>query len=285
MIMKQMIFESERGRGRKIFRPHAMIACCLLLAVGCEMTPPVASGDTGECTWAITGAAGNYTLTIGGDGDMGLYTIDSPAPWREYRDSIKRLVIRDGVTSVGNAAFYNSPGFTGTLTIPGSVTSIGAFAFSDCPGFTGTLIIPGSVTSIGAFAFSDCDGFTGSLIIPGSVTSIDNAAFSDCFGFSGTLTISNSVTSIGELAFSGCSGFTGALVIPGSVTSIGEFAFFDCAGLTSVTNLNPVPQEISGTVFHGVPVDAITLRVPAGAVDAYRAAEGWREFGNIVAMP
>ena len=56
------------------------------------------------------------------------------------------------VTSIGNSAFFNCSGFTGSLTIPNSVTSIGRFAFEGCSGFTGSLNIPNSVTSIGAAA-------------------------------------------------------------------------------------------------------------------------------------
>jgi hypothetical protein len=51
--------------------------------------------------------------------------------------------------------------------------------------------------------------------------------------------------------------------------------------LTSVTNLNPTPQNISSDVFAAVNISALTLKVPAGAVDAYKAAPVWREFGKI----
>jgi hypothetical protein len=261
-----MLFESERGRGRKIFRSclqmiSACSLCLLLLAAGYKMTPPVASGKTGECAWAITGEAGNYTLTIDGDSFMGHYSAAHPAPWREYRDSITRLAIRDGVALIGDLAFGGCSGFTGSLTIPNSMTSIDAWTFWGCSGLTGSLTIGASVTSIGPGAFLNCSGFTGALTIP------------------------NSVTSISEVAFRGCAGFTGALTIGSSVTSIGNDAFAGCTGLTSVINLNPVPQAISGNVFKNVPVDTLTLKVPAGAVDAYRAAEGWKEFGSIVAIP
>jgi hypothetical protein len=53
--------------------------------------------------------------------------------------------------------------------------------------------------------------------------------------------------------------------------------------LTTVTNLNPVPQNIDIVVFFGVNINALTLKVPANAVEAYKAAPIWGEFGNIIA--
>jgi hypothetical protein len=54
--------------------------------------------------------------------------------------------------------------------------------------------------------------------------------------------------------------------------------------LTEITNLNPVPQNIDGYVFYEVNISACTLRVPSGSVDAYKAADIWSEFGNIVGI-
>ena len=166
------------------------------------------------------------------------------------------------VTSIGESAFYNCSGLTGSLTIPNSVTTIGNYSFYRCSGLTGSLTIPNSVTSIGNSAFNQCSGFTGSLTIPNSVTFIGEAAFTNCTGFTGSLTISNTVTSIRKNCFAACNftgpltipnsvtlieeaafqggNFTGPLTIPSSVISIGERAFQDCRGLTDLTIPNSV---------------------------------------------
>ena len=143
---------------------------------------------------------------------------------------ITALVIPEGVTSIGRAAF-SGWSVLPSVTIPNSVTSIGNSAFESCSGLT-SITIPNSVTSIGDFAFRDCSGLT-SITIPNSVTSIGDWAFWGCSSLY-SVTIPNSVTSIGSSAFAYCSWLT-SVTIGSGVTSIGSSAFAYCSGLTSVT--------------------------------------------------
>jgi hypothetical protein len=120
------------------------------------------------------------------------------------------------------------------------------------------------------------------VVVPNSVVTIEEGAFSGCDGLT-SVVIGNSVTTIGAYAFFACTGLT-RVTIPHSVTVIRGSAFCDCSGLSEVTNLNPVPQDIvSRWVFLGVDTDACTLKVPAGSVEDYKAADGWKEFRTIVA--
>ena len=164
-----------------------------------DMTPHGKCGD--YLYWNIT----DSTLTIFGTGAMYDYALET-SPWYTHKESLKTLVLEEGMTSIGKYAFYSCNGFAGELIIPNSVTSIGYVAFGSC-NFTGSLTIPNNVTSIGDYAFTSCD-------------------------FRGSLTIGNSVTSIGRNAFSQCY-FTGSLIIPNSVTYIGNEAF-NCYGLTDI---------------------------------------------------
>ena len=229
------------------------LALCMLAALTSEIFAAdiVASGYCGgegdgtNLTWKLDSEG---VLTISGTGRMKDYAMmdsgfesQSTAPWYNYRNQIKQLILSPNITSIGDYAFYAFTGLTAALTISNSVTSIGDGAFNGCSGFTGNLTIPNSVTSIGDGAFSRCSSFTGSLTIPDSVISIGNFAFNGCTGFTGSLTIPNSVTSIGDYAFAGCTGFTGSLTISNSVTSIGDYAFSDCTGFTgSLTIPNSV---------------------------------------------
>ena len=132
-------------------------------------------------------------LTITGKGEM--YDYLNRIPWGS---SIKRVIIGDSVTTIGNYAFSGCSSLT-SVTIPNSVTTIGNYAFSGCSSLT-SVTIPNSVTTIGNYAFSYCSSLT-SVTIPNSVTTIREAAFSDCSSLT-SVTIPNSVTTIGDKAFS-----------------------------------------------------------------------------------
>jgi hypothetical protein len=86
-------------------------------------------------------------------------------------------MIGDGVTSIGNRAFFGCSGLT-SIEIPGSVTSIGDWAFTYCSGLT-SIEIPGSVTSIGYGAFSDCSGLTSVTSLATTAPALGSAVFSD----------------------------------------------------------------------------------------------------------
>ena len=185
-------------------------------------------------TWTLDA---DGTLTISGTGAMKDYDYyNNPSPASQKKDSVKKVVIEDGVTSIRNSAFYDCNSLT-SITIPNSVTSIGAYAFSNCYYLT-NITIPNSVTSIENYAFRSCSSLT-SITIPDSVTSIGELAFYSCDSLT-SITISNSVTSIGERAFAYCSRLT-SITIPDSVTSIGEAAFAGCSSLTSIT----IPDSVT----------------------------------------
>ena len=249
------------------------------------MASIIASGDW----WRLEDDGTLYIYCVG---DMPNYT-SSTVPWRNYRTQITSASIANGVTSIGNDAFYGCSALT-SVTIPGSVTSIGQYAFYNCSGLT-SIMIPDSVTSIGDSAFNGCSALT-SITIPGGVTSIGNEAFSNCrellsiqvdngnTAFSSkdgvllnkdrttflcypagktdsSYQIPNSVTSIGGSAFNGCSALT-SITIPGGVTSIGRAAFYKCSGLTSVTIPNGVTSIGQSTFYNCSGLTSITI--PSG---------------------
>ena len=222
------------------------------------------------------------------------------------------LCIPDGVTNIGNYAFYNCDGLT-SVTIPDSVTSIAPYAFEDCGGIT-SVIVPGRFrmqsvfqksyqsitnaviingeTSIGDSAFSDCTGLT-SVTIPDSVTSIANNAFSGCGNIRNVIapgrfimsaifpnaysSITNAVidgcsTSVVCCAFSGCSGLM-SVTIPVSVTNIDDDAFSGCSGLMSVTIPNSV-TNIGWYAFYGCSsLTSVTIPDSVQSISDYAFAD------------
>ena len=225
-------------------------------------------------TWTLTA---DGTMTISGSGAMKNYiTDDSPAT--QKKDNVKKVVIEDGVTSIGDFAFFYCSSLT-SIEIPSGVTSIGKNAFQYCSSLT-SIEIPESVISIGNNTFEHCSSLT-NITIPGSVTSIGMSAFSDCSSLA-SITIPESVTSIGNYAFYNCTGLT-SITIPKSVTSIGNGMFKYCTGLTSITIPKSV-TSIGSNVFGGCTVltevlleNGSTLTSGQLGVDASKIATYWNE--------
>ena len=213
----------------------------LEISASAETTTEPQVWNEDNLTWTLDA---NGTLTISGTGTMKDYDYNNnPSP--AYNNSnVKKIVIEDGVTSIGKSAFSDCSNLT-SITIPNSVTSIGDFAFYYCTSLT-TITIPDNVTSIGESAFRFCSSLT-SITIPDGVTSIGNAAFS----YTGlkSITIPDSVTSIGKFAFYNCTSLT-SITIPDGVTSIGESAFLSCSSLTSITIPDSV-TSIGESAFYG----------------------------------
>ena len=187
---------------------------------------------------------------------------------------LTNLVIPEGVTNIGNYAFYHCSGLT-SVSIPNSVTNIGNYAFYQCSGLT-SVSIPNSVTNIGNYAFYQCSYLT-SVSIPNSVTSIGNYAFYQCSGLT-SVTTGNSVTSIGQYAFYGCTGVA-SVTIGNSVTSIGGEAFHNCSSLTEIHSDANIAPLLGTNCFANVSIN-IPVYIPCGSQMSYYSR--WSYFSNFV---
>ncbi len=218
--------------------------------------------------WRLDGTV----LTILGNGEMYDYSIENPSPWGK---DITSVIIQDGVTSVGNYAFYGCSSLT-SVTIPDSVTSIGRYAFGSCTSLT-SVTIPDSVSSIGEYAFYNCSSLT-SVDIPDRVTSIGDFTFRGCTSLT-SVTIPDGVTEIGEYAFYYCSSLT-SVDIPDSVTSIDYNTFYNCTSLTSVTIPESV-TEIGGWAFSRcTSLTSVTIPRSVTSID-YNAFYGCSSLENV----
>ena len=109
------------------------------------------SGSCGpNLKWHLTD---DGVLTITGKGEMYDY---SYTPW-SY-DDLTRVIIGNGVTTIGEAAFRSCSHLT-SVNIPNSVTTIGGWAFSNCTNLQ-KVNIGNSVKTIGIAAFNNCTSIT-----------------------------------------------------------------------------------------------------------------------------
>ena len=211
----------------------ALCMICFALLPAKAEAAEIASGTCGNnLTWVLTD---DGVLTISGTGAMANYS-EGGSPWHAKRTKITSVVIEDGVTSIGNHAFYACLKMT-DISIADSVASIGQYAFRDCTKLTGA-VLPEGITSISASVFYNCISLV-SVTIPDGITSISSSVFYNCSSLT-SITIPDGVTSIGKSAFCGCSSLT-SITIPDGVTSIGEFAFSSCSSLSSIA----IPDGLS----------------------------------------
>ena len=161
-----------------------------------------------------------------------LHHICSTPP--NYKSYIKHVYIPDGVTSIGNNAFYNCKNLQ-EVNIPKEVTSIGNEAFYNCSSMTDAVfnyndeIIETTNNgrqlyslTIGNEAFYGCSSLT-NIKLTDNVRYIAPWAFQNCTALE-NIDLGNNITQIGQEAFANCESLT-SIVLPDSVTSLGEMLF------------------------------------------------------------
>ncbi len=152
----------------------------LLLAVAAitatasaQNTTVIDSGTSGSLTWELTA---DSTLTISGEGAMLDYNSSDSIPWSDHKHVIKKVIIQEGITSIGNGAFYGCEALK-DITIPKRVRSIEDKAFAGTALIDVTL--PRGVKRIGEWTFAACTKLK-SITLPESLTHVENYAFWNC---------------------------------------------------------------------------------------------------------
>ena len=199
--------------------------------------------------------SGKYTgrLIITGTGAMYDFTVGS-APWYDLHNDITKVDFPNGITHVGNYAFYHCDNLTvskdgearGQMEFPVSLETIGDYAFYYCYSIQ-KVAIPASVTKIGKYAFYECNRLS-------------------------SFEVTGELEEIGELAFYRCDGLT-EMSVPASVVAIGKGAFADCAALKkiSVTGTNANYCSVDGVLYNKDKTQLIAY--PAGKQAAKFALE------------
>ena len=216
---------------------------------------------SGSFSWVFSNCTALTTVIVGD----GVTITRSVYGGRSYVFSdcpASAIMIKKGVTSIDDKAFYSCADLVGSVTIPEDVTSIGDEAFSGCSNLTdvyyagtqaqwdaisiGSGNDPLTSAAIHYNSGSSCgNGLNwllyndGRLVISGSGAMLDYTSSSDAPWGSRRSQIKKviigiGITSVGNHAFDGCTELT-SVTIPASVKSIGSFAFNGCSALTAVT--------------------------------------------------
>ena len=248
----------------------AVILCFSALSVGGlasgEAEEGSASGICGvngdNLTWELDAETG--VLTISGTGAMSSYLFYGTAPWYSRHALIQSVVIADGVTSIGNWAFYGCGSLT-SVTIPNSVTSIGRAAFQSCRSLQ-SVTIPDSVAYIEMQTFESCRSLT-SVTIPNGVIEINYDAFRGCTSLQ-SVTIPNSVLGISADAFDLCESLTEVHYL-GTEAEWNEITIWnadesDSELLNAERYYEPAADETGGKVYSGECGENVTWTLDTG---------------------
>ena len=210
------------------------------------VTPPSKLVLTLNDGSTVSAACGSAPGPIGQPNEITMYDLN------EYQSDAVRAEIKDCVTRIGEWGLFSY-----TIT---SVT------------------IPNTVTSIGYCGFGHCRYLTG-VTLPNSIIEMDDCAFEYCSMLT-SVVMSNNLTSIGAKAFYGCINLT-SITLPSSITSLGDRAFNHCLVLGTVTCKATTPPTIGDAVF-GDNKKLTAIYVPSGSVNAYKAADGWKDYASII---
>lgn len=216
-----------------------VLAATLMLTL--LSAPAALAAESGACgadlTWSLDGG----TLTISGKGEMTDFTEPDMAPWYPCRGEIVRVSLPEGLTSIGDLAFFDCEALK-TVILPDSVTRVGAYAFAECTGLA-ILDFGSGVQAVEEAAFSDCYALR-ALNLPASLRTIGPKGFYRCESIT-SLTIPQNVGSVGISAFGYCKRLVTAEILA-PITEIPEFMFYGCGNLVSVI----LPQQIAEVNDH-----------------------------------
>ena len=240
--------------------------------------------DSGQCgenlTWTLDKEG---LLIISGTGEM--EDSDYFRGTFNRNPQIKKVILEEGVTSIGESAFYDCENLQEVIISDGVVT-IGAEAFSECLSLQ-DVNIPNSVTSIGQLAFKRCTGLK-SVVIPDSVTNMEGYIFDGCKNLKSIkfpngikkmeflrdcssleqVVIPDSVINIEDESFANCTSLKN-ITIPDNVTNIAKRAFSNCRSLESVVLSKNIAKINKDTFLGCHSLKSITIPDGVTTIEPY----------------
>lgn len=233
-----------------IYRALAVVFTASLLVL--FLPSSVIAAEKGSCGSEAKWMLEDGLLTIYGKGAMRNYTEGEFAPWHEKREEILSVVIKDGITSIGDMAFLECTSIQ-SINLPNSVISIGEYAFAGCKGLQrvnlnnglisikanafnrctslSSIRLPEGLLHIGYQAFYLCESLS-SIRIPSTVSNLKGSVFAYCVNLQQAI-IECPIQKLPDWFFYGCTSLK-EVSMPPNMIEMGDYSFYNCDTLETV---------------------------------------------------
>lgn len=209
-----------------------------IFALGVNSASAATSGQAGDnVNWSYNTTTN--TLTLSGTGATYNFRAtnigsNKKVPWSDYTKTMTKVVVDEGITDLGQYAFYNSVALV-SVSLPSTLKTIGGLGtmttsygcFQGCTALT-SITLPSKLESIGNCAFKGCSALT-SITFPNTMKNIDYGAFTECTALQ-TVTFGQNDVKLGTAAFYNCTKIK--TINWGGVTTIPAYCFYGYFGST-----------------------------------------------------
>lgn len=188
----------------------------------------------------------------------------------EYLKGIKTIINKDdlfGIIDIPADCFHSS--CITIVTLPDTVKNIGTRAFDASK--LETIQLSKNIKTFGNYTFRNCTFLT-NFHFPELIINVPYSVLQGCTSLA-LVTLSPQTIGIAGHAFQNCTSLP-SITFPATLTAIQANAFKGCTSLMEIVSLAITPPEIQSNTFTGVP-DECVIKVPASAVEAYKAAPNW----------
>ena len=246
--------------------------------------------------WAFHGAVNLKSIILNGN-------IQEIKDYTFHSSSIINIDIPDNVKRIGSAAFFDCRNLA-SVTLPEGLERIEEGLFGRCKSLN-SITIPSKVNYIGVNAFQDCEklaiiNFPDNKLVRISWEAFKGTAwlanqpdgavylgkilltYKGATDSDETLWVKSGTLAIAEDACSMHKSLT-YLILPESLLEIGRAAFYGCSNINHIKCFSQNPPTLGRQAFD-IPLEKVTLSVPHESVEDYKKADGWKDFGTIVAF-
>lgn len=257
------------------------------------------AGNNGTIGDNLRWSFADGTLTISGNGEMEHAEGNSGYAWGTDnqsldRKSIKKIVVEEGVTTLGEYIFWDCESLT-EVKLPKTLTTLRKQCFKSCTSLK-SITLPNNISLIEESAFENCSALE-TVTFPKSLKEVHEHAFYSCNLKKVDLS-QTQVETIGSAAFAQ-NAHCEEVYLPKTLKTLegnDEGTFSSCGVKKAVCSAVEPPKTIIGgydfvsgqkntnpaeyvDIFEGSDEDFV-LEVPAGSVERYKKADGWKNAAS-----